>query len=95
MANTLGVTVNGVYRLGEKAFLTVNGIHREVKSAFLTVGGVHKQCYSSTLSIEDILVDFNYTDNGNDTYTITSWKGTFNGVSSTELIIPDDPRIIL
>lgn len=41
------------------------------------------------------LVDFDYTDNGNDTATITGWKGTLNGVESTELIIPNDPRIIL
>lgn len=41
------------------------------------------------------LVDFEYTDNGNDTYTLTAWKGTYNGSASTKLIIPDDSRIIL
>ena len=39
--------------------------------------------------------DFNYTTNDNGTYTLTEWKGTTNGVESTECIIPDDPRIIL
>lgn len=39
--------------------------------------------------------DFNYTTNDNDTYTLTEWKGTTDGVESTECIIPDDPRIIL
>jgi hypothetical protein len=41
------------------------------------------------------LDDFEYTDNGNGTYTLTGWKGTANGVTSTEMIIPDDPSIIL
>lgn len=45
--------------------------------------------------IEDVLIDFVYTNNGNNTYTITDWKGTFEGLASTRCIIPDDPRIIL
>lgn len=44
---------------------------------------------------ESDLVDFNYTANDNGTYTITGWKGTTNGVPSTELILPDSNRIIL
>ena len=40
-----------------------------------------------------ILIDFNYTDNGDDTYTITGWKGTYNGEASTEIIIPDNGLI--
>ena len=47
--------------------------------------------YSSTLTA---LKDFNYTTD-NDTYTLTEWKGTTDGVESTECIIPDDPKIIL
>lgn len=39
--------------------------------------------------------DFNYITNANNTYTLTEWKGTTNGVASTECIIPDDPSIIL
>lgn len=43
-----------------------------------------------------ILKDFNYTANDDDdTYTLTEWKGTTDGVESTECIIPDDSRIIL
>lgn len=41
------------------------------------------------------LIDFNYTNNKDGTVTITSWKGTLNGASSTEIVIPDDNRIIL
>lgn len=42
-----------------------------------------------------VLVDFEYTDNGDGTYTITSWKGTYNGEASTELIIPNNGYIVV
>ena len=42
-----------------------------------------------------VLVDFTYTDNGNGTYTITGWKGTYNGVTSTEMIVPNNAYIIV
>lgn len=42
-----------------------------------------------------ILKDFTYTDNGDDTYTITDWKGTENGQASTRIVIPDHQQIIL
>ena len=41
------------------------------------------------------LIDFNFIDNGNDTYTLTEWKGTLNGIPSTELVIPNNSKIIL
>jgi len=46
-------------------------------------------------SLASVLVDFEYVDNGDGTVTIISWKGTLNGVASTEIVIPDDSRIIL
>lgn len=42
-----------------------------------------------------ILVDFEYTDNGDGTYTITGWKGTYNGEASTEMIVPNYGCIIV
>ena len=44
---------------------------------------------------EFTLIDFTFTDNGNDTYTLTGWKGTLNGIPSTELVIPNNSKIIL
>lgn len=41
------------------------------------------------------LQDFEYTTNSDGTYTLTGWKETYNGVASTELIIPNNKRIIL
>lgn len=43
----------------------------------------------------DSLIDFEYTKNSDGTVTLTAWKGTLNGVASTELAIPDSNRIIL
>lgn len=43
----------------------------------------------------NILQDFTYTENSDGTATITDWKQTLNGSSSTELVVPDNPRIIL
>lgn len=44
---------------------------------------------------ESILVDFYYTKNDDGTYTITDWKKTYNGESSTRCIIPEHEKIIL
>ena len=41
------------------------------------------------------LQDFEYTTNNDGTYTLTGWKETHNGVASTELIIPNNKKIIL
>lgn len=45
--------------------------------------------------IEDALIDFDYDDNGNGTYTITGWKETLNGEPSTEMIVPNSNKIII
>lgn len=42
-----------------------------------------------------VLIDYNYTNNGDGTYTITDWKGTYNGAASTEIIIPNNGLIIV
>ena len=46
-------------------------------------------------SREEALVDFEYTNNGDGTYTITDWKETLNGVASTEMVIPNSSKIVL
>lgn len=42
-----------------------------------------------------VLQDFEYTDNEDGTYTLTGWKDTYNGESSTELIVPNYSCIIV
>lgn len=60
--------------------------------------------FSKTVSIENhvidvdpavLLKDFNYTSNSDGTYTLTGWKQTLNGVSSTELVVPKNLNIKL
>lgn len=41
------------------------------------------------------LTDFYTQSNGDGTYTITGWKGTYNGEPSTKCIIPSDSRLVL
>lgn len=54
------------------------------------------EIYTGTVTVKIIsLVDFVYTANDDGTYTITNWKGTKDGITSTEMIFPDDPSIIL
>lgn len=53
--------------------------------------------YTTTFTVEIIegLEDFYYTENGDRTVTITGWKGTLNGEPSTEMVFPNDSRVIL
>ena len=44
---------------------------------------------------ETDLKDFEYESDGSGSYTLTGWKGTLNGIPSTELVIPDNKNIIL
>jgi len=41
-----------------------------------------------------VLIDFNYTDNGDGTYSITSWKGTLNGETSDIMVVPNNKHVI-
>ena len=62
-----------------------------------TENGITKTCTQVIIvnpSIADILQDFDYINNGDGTYALTSWKGTANGVPSTEIILPNDNRIV-
>lgn len=49
----------------------------------------------TTRTLENALADFEYTTNGDGTYTITGWKGTLNGQQSTEIIIPNSPLVVV
>lgn len=63
----------------------------------ITCGGVVIWSYGIPLE-EDLilkLIDFEYEDNRDGTVTLTAWKETLNGVANTEMVIPDDSRIIL
>ena len=64
-----------------------------------TIGGL-KLTYDMPITVTAFdpavkLQDFEYTANDDGTYTLTGWKETHNGVASTELIIPNNKKIIL
>ena len=46
-------------------------------------------------NLAKVLVDFEYVVNEDGTHTLTGWKGTLNGESSTELVIPNLKEIIV
>lgn len=75
----------------------VNGTAYSIDKGKTLVGGTVYSISFSSLAVDLVskLIDFEYNDNGDGTATLISWKGTYNGASSTELIIPDDSRIIL
>lgn len=47
------------------------------------------------IPMEDALIDFEYTANADGTYTITAWRGTLNGVPSTEMVVPNSSLIYI
>lgn len=70
----------------------------EIEIKYNDSGFIHTIKVPITVSPFDpqsTFIDFNYTDNNDGTYTLTSWKGTLNGETSTEIIIPDNKKIIL
>lgn len=73
----------------------IKEVARKVIAAYLgDKNGVAQQWYELDL-FRIILKDFDYTKNNDGTATINGWKGTFDGETSTELIVPDNNNIIL
>ena len=96
MAHT--TKVNGTYYEIIGGTTYVNGADYHIVSGNTYINGT---IYPILFTVEldpaliAALIDFTYTDNEDGTVTITGWKGTLNGVTSTELVVPDDSRIIL
>lgn len=79
-------------------YLTDIGENIEFEINFTEGGNVLKDFVAINVSEFDPaveLVDFTYASNSDGTYTLTAWKGTTNGVSGTELIVPDNGLVIL
>jgi len=69
-----------------------------VEITYVECGIIHTTTVPVTVVPFDaatVLVDYEYTDNGDGTYTLTGWKGTHNGEASTEIIIPNNGLIIV
>lgn len=69
-----------------------------IEIQYVEVGTVHALSIPVTVTEFDptvALVDFDYTTNDDGTYTLTGWKGTYQGVTSTEMIVPNNNKIIV
>lgn len=67
-----------------------------IEIKYIEAGITHMATIPITVTPFDpsvMLVDFEYTANDDGTYTITGWKGTYNGEASTEIIIPNNGLI--
>ena len=72
-----------------------NGMNSSSKEITYTEFGVSYTTSIDIAVVDSWLVDFEYTDNGDGTYTIVDWKGTLDGEVSTELIVPDSNTIYI
>lgn len=75
-----------------------NGIARKLVKGYVgDENGIARLffAYESESIDLTILQDFEYTDNGDGTYTLTAWKGTLNGESSTKMVTPDNEKVIV
>lgn len=76
------------YEKISNAYVTIDGIHLPVLKIFETVDGVWKLKYYN-FDFSGALIDFEYINNGDVTYTITDWKRTYQGEPSNRCVIPD------
>jgi hypothetical protein len=101
--DTTGMVITAIYQNGESKIaegcIGVINSKNSTATIIYTENGV-KHTVDIDVIVEPFdpavwLVDFNYTDNSNGTYTITGWKGTLNGEPNTEMIIPNNTKIIV
>jgi hypothetical protein len=96
-----GITVYGILQDGTKVELKnytitnidVTTIPNKVDINYTDIGDT----FTTSISVEPelSLIDFEFTVEENGTYTLTGWKGTYNGEPSTEIIIPSSKLINL
>lgn len=94
MGKDIYIGVDNVARKVIQPYIGVDNVARTITKSYIGVDNVARLCYEA-FNAAEILIDFNYVDNGDGTYTLTGWKGTLNGMLSTELVVPDYPQIIL
>ena len=94
-------TING-YALSSNISLSASDVDAYSRDeidnlVLITEAEIDEICGMASLGPSFLLVDFNYNEGEGEeeTYILTEWKGTTDGVTGTECIIPDDPRIIL
>lgn len=89
--DTTGMVVMGTDKKGNTYEITEYMCTKQGNIVTISYGKLN-----TTIEITIVnLNDFEYTDNGNGTYTLTGWKGTLNGETSTKLVIPDSKAVVL
>ena len=80
----------------KSAYITSGGRNKMVKKILMTENGKWKTVFVPEVVdiFKEILQDFEYTLNYDGTCNITGWKGTKNGVASTEMVVPYHQKII-
>lgn len=69
---------------------TLSAKNKVVTVTYSEYGQVYTTTFETDMfTIDEILMDFEYTTNDDGTYTLTAWRETLNGVPSTEMVIPD------
>ena len=96
MAKKIYIGIDGISRIVPSVYIGINNVARAVKKAYIgDKNGIARLCFENASDGPDYLIDFEYVNNGDGTYTLTAWKETLNGVPSTELVIPNMESIIL
>lgn len=94
--NSDGMVVVANYEDGTSEEITKYNLNHDENDESIAIISYEEYGVKATTSInltikpiEETLVDFDYTSNSDGTYTITGWKGTYNGETSTECIVPN------
>jgi hypothetical protein len=76
---------------------TTNGVYyNATRNIYIyPVANVYNVYNDNNVNVTSLLQDFTYESNSNGTYTLTGWKGTLNGVTSTQCVIPNSNLIIV
>lgn len=96
MFDPTGMTVTGVFQNGGTIEITNYTYDTVTSNNFEIYCPEYETAVTISLNVRpELLKDFYCEDNGDNTYTLTGWRGTLNGQPSTEIIIPNDNSIIL
>lgn len=79
----------------DKTLESTGYVQITVKAKLPSVFTTTLTVYVSEFDDTDILQDFVYSQPGNYEFQLQDWKQTYNGVSSTELIVPDYSVIVV
>lgn len=100
LLDTTGMIIVGCYQDGTESEIINYKLEPEengsVKVTYEEAGETYIMSINvNVISIEEALKDFTYTTNSNGTYTLTGWKGTLNGETSTRLVVPNSVKVLI